>query len=572
MSYDLLEEQWIPVRTASGARKFIAPWQIVDAADPPIDIDTGRPDFDCAGIQFLIGLLQTAWTPPTEDLWRKFHDLPPTQEQLRQLLQPLRGKFDLLGEGPRFMQDQSLAGIDLGAGKAASIKPLPGEKRKKSASLSLKPVAGLLIDGPGESTLNGNKDHFVKRFGNVCVSRPGAAWLLLALQTSSPSGGVGHRTSLRGGGPLTTWILGKNLWSTAWRNVLDTETWNHVPGGLPDGLEADSMPWLGPVRVSTDEGSQTQPAHCARLHHYWGMPRRLWLADLLTEGECAVLPGQSGPFVSSVNTANYGFDYKGAYQHPLTPYRLDGPGAEPAPIKGNRSALSYDQWPALILGVASDGGRSKTPALVVRRWRQLDGVPAAPVAVAGYDMDNMKPLAWCHAQMPVLSHAKDREEGMRAGAIALVGVAEYVAGQFGLAARGSAVREGDQRFKTLFQKDEAARLRDRFWSATEPGFYEVLGQLGDAIEAGHEVATDSEQVKLRKWWCSDLHSHAMRLFDEASQLLGNWEAGDVRRIAEARKWLFWNTKPDSDRMLEKVGLKTSDPDKKSKGKSAKANS
>lgn len=574
MSYDLLEEKWIPVRCKSGARRFIAPWQIVEVDDPPVDIDTGRPDFDCAGIQFLIGLLQTAFTPPDEASWRRFHDRPPSAAQLRTVLGKLTGKFDLLGDGPRFMQDSGLA-----ASRSSSANAIAGQagdspnaKKKKVASLETKPIGGLLIDAPGENTVKFNKDHFVKRTPELAVSCAGSAWLLLTLQSSSPSGGAGHRTSMRGGGPLTTWVLGANLWDTVWRNVLDGDTWRKVPGGQveqPGQATSAALPWLGPVRVSTDEGSQTQPPHVAPLHHYWGMPRRLWLIAGATAGECAVFADQPGPYISEIVTANYGFDYKGAFAHPMTPYRSDDAGSEPSPIKGNRHALTYNQWPALVLGAANGAARTTTPALTIRRWRQANLDPSAAIAVAGYDMDNMKPLAWCHAVMPALSATGSAEDSLRHAAIELVAAAEHSAQQFAIAVRASLVREGDQRFKTFFQKDEAARIRDRFWSATETTFYSTISALRDAIIAGHQVPDDPIQATLRTAWCQTLHTSALALFDEASQLLGQWESADIRRIAEARKWLMWNTKPDGDAMLIHVGLKAPDLEAKPKSKRAK---
>ncbi len=572
MSYDLLEEKWIPVRCKSGARRFIAPWQIAETDDAPVDIDTGRPDFDCAGIQFLIGLLQTAFTPPDEESWRSLHDEPPTAVELREWLAPLRGKFDLLGDGPRFMQDSALPSAHAAAAKIAGAPAAetPSGKKKKAASLETKSIGGLLIDAPGENTLKFNKDHFVKRTPELAVSCAGAAWLLLTLQSSSPSGGAGHRTSMRGGGPLSTWILGDNLWTTVWRNVVDRVTWRNVPGDQSDATSAAALPWLGPVRVSTDEGSQTQPAHIAPLHHYWGMPRRLWLIPGAADGECAIFEGAPGPYISELLTANYGFDYKGAFAHPLTPYRSDDAGSEPpSPIKGNRNALTYNQWPALVLGAASGGARTTTAALNVRRWRQMNLDPQAAIAVAGYDMDNMKPLGWCHAVMPALTASGAAEAGLHHAALALVAAAEYTAKEFAVAVRASLVRKGDQRYDNFSQKDEAARIRDRFWSATAGPFYTTLRALRDAITAGHEVPDDPIQAALRTAWCQTLHAAGLALFDEASQLLGQWEAADIRRIAEARKWLLWHTKPDGDAMLVHVGLKEPDLEGKPKGKRAK---
>ena len=106
------------------------------------------------------------------------------------------------------------------------------------------PVSSLLMEMPGAQTLKDNADHFVKRGGASVLSRSGAAIALLTLQTSAPSGGAGHRTSLRGGGPATTLVIPRRkdksptLWQILWANV-------------PEGFRIDpsdarkAMPWLG---------------------------------------------------------------------------------------------------------------------------------------------------------------------------------------------------------------------------------------------------------------------------------------------------------------------------------------
>ncbi|WP_239500552.1 type I-E CRISPR-associated protein Cse1/CasA, partial [Streptococcus pneumoniae] len=65
------------------------------------------------------------------------------------------------------------------------------------------------------------------------------------LQTYAPSGGAGHRTSLRGGGPLTTLLAparkGRAV-ATLWDRV-----WTNVPDADPDAGAADPariFPWL----------------------------------------------------------------------------------------------------------------------------------------------------------------------------------------------------------------------------------------------------------------------------------------------------------------------------------------
>lgn len=58
--FNLLTENWIPVRRADGSRSRIPPWRITDPDPAIVDIDAQRPDFKGALLELLIGLVQTA--------------------------------------------------------------------------------------------------------------------------------------------------------------------------------------------------------------------------------------------------------------------------------------------------------------------------------------------------------------------------------------------------------------------------------------------------------------------------------------------------------------------------------
>jgi CRISPR system Cascade subunit CasA len=108
----------------------------------------------------------------------------------------------------------------------------------------------LLIDAPGQNTLEKNRDHFVKR-GHITQLCPYcAAVALFTLQTNAPGGGQGHRAGLRGGGPLTTVILGQTLWETTWLNVLEMNKFFSHSGNSPKSKEEDKFPWLGTTHTS----------------------------------------------------------------------------------------------------------------------------------------------------------------------------------------------------------------------------------------------------------------------------------------------------------------------------------
>ena len=141
---NLINDRWIPIRRADGSPDKIASWEITqdihDEGKNIIAVASPRPDFDGALTQFLIGLLQTACTPETEDKWWDWRERPPQQTILQNLFEPFIPFFELEGDITRFMQDFQHAEL------TASYE-----------------IAALFIEAPGEKTLKENKDHFIKR-------------------------------------------------------------------------------------------------------------------------------------------------------------------------------------------------------------------------------------------------------------------------------------------------------------------------------------------------------------------------------------------------------------------------
>ena len=69
--FNLIREDWLPVRRADGSSDRIAPWGMVAdlSTNPVVAIDWPRPDFNGATLEFLIGLLATAFAPKDKDEW-----------------------------------------------------------------------------------------------------------------------------------------------------------------------------------------------------------------------------------------------------------------------------------------------------------------------------------------------------------------------------------------------------------------------------------------------------------------------------------------------------------------------
>ena len=265
-----------------------------------------------------------------------------------------------------------------------------------------KPVSALLIEAPGEQTLKLNADHFIKRGGVECLSPYWAAIALFTLQINAPSGGSGHRVSLRGGGPMTTLVLppentqDSSLWHRLWLNVLTQEEVAELHGNHHLTEPSATFPWLAPTRTSEKKGMETYPEHAHPLQMYWSMPRRIrlhWQEGQEGDGECGLTGQPLTKQVRHYQTRNYGVNYSGNWQHPLTPYALEA-DKEPLSIKGQPGGIGYRHW--LGLAVSDDSGKAKkAPALVVQkyqhRWRAIGDKSMNPRLWAfGYDMDNMK--------------------------------------------------------------------------------------------------------------------------------------------------------------------------------------
>ncbi|MBL3598197.1 type I-E CRISPR-associated protein Cse1/CasA, partial [Rhodovulum sulfidophilum] len=189
---NLIEAPWIPVLCEDGSRHVVAPWQI---AEPGIlRPDWPRPDLNLACYELLIGLVFLADPPANNGDWQR--RFAPDPDRLKEKLARFAVAFDLLGDGPRFLQD---------------LAPLDGTPN---------PVDMLFIDSAGANTAKNNADLMVRRDRYGMLDLPLAAMALYTFQAHAPSGGAGNRTSMRGGGPLVTMVdPGDGLWSLVWANV-----------------------------------------------------------------------------------------------------------------------------------------------------------------------------------------------------------------------------------------------------------------------------------------------------------------------------------------------------------------
>ncbi len=456
---NLIEQPWLPVRRRNGEHSWISPWQITEMDNPVVELVAPRADFQGALYQWLLGLLQTTVMPEDAEHWETLYDEPPSPATLQQAFAPLSPAMVLHNpDGPAFLQDFDLA---------------DGE---------IKPIAGLLIEAPGAKTIKDNLDHFIKRDTVTGLCHSCTATALFTLQANAPSGGSGHRVSLRGGGPLTTLICpldnDATLWQKLWLNVLE-----HPRYRTDNPISARVLPWMGPTRTSDKTGRETGPEDAHPLQMFWGMPRRIRLLPATTQGCCSLCGAEDQPLVEQYRTRNYGTNYSDGWRHPLTPYRDDPKKLKPSfSLKAQPGGLGYRHWIGLALASATNGD---SPAAVVTlfnesRVKSLLGFgerrQRARLWCFGFDMDNMKARCWYDHQFPLFSCTPAHREWLLDRCSLLMEVA-----QLALSTLRSHVREAwANRPKDL--KGDTSYIDDEFWQLTQQRFFSCVQQLSQQVK------------------------------------------------------------------------------------------
>ena len=518
VAFNLIDEPWLPVRRRSGAVERIPPWRVNDRIedDPFVAFAWPRPDFNGAAHELLVGLLSTVASPEDEEEWTDGWLNPLSPEQLGRHCSDVVGAFNLDGSGPRFLQD--LDSLDL------------AERRN---------AATLLIDAPGAETLRNNTDLFVKRDRTPVLSRAAAAMALFTLNSYAPTGGAGHRTSLRGGGPLTTLIaaehpvFGETLWGRLWPNV---ETREQIAARDIDGVPGNDataiFPWLIPTRASNVKagGSRTTPADVHPLQVYWGMPRRIRLLfEQADDRSCGLTGEDDTVVVRAYRTRNYGTDYTEGFRHPLTPYyRQNAKSVTTLPVHAAPGGISYRLWPGLVL-VSKE--RLREPAQVISQWRHRRGkaVDAPRIVAFGYDMDNMKARAWVESEMPLWRFDDAAKGECIEDFIRCITAGAGTVGRLVIEAVKTALHD-----RPRDARGDYGFIQERLFRDTEPSFHSMVGTAMATIQS--EADNDDPTLTVRQSWVRVLEDAALRLFDEYAPP-EELEDRDMQRHVKARYFL-----------------------------------
>jgi len=507
---NLITSPWIPVRRRdSHATEYICPWQLTEGHqdNPVVSVDFPRPDLSSSVVTFLIGLMQLAMTPDNNRQWKNHYESPPQPEALKSSLMTHAEHFQVDGDGARCFQDLELR----------DEEP--------------RPIAAMLIDEPGGQTLKRNSDLFIKRqqFPTLGISAAIAA--LVTMQSSAPAGGKGHRTSMRGGGPLNTLLvpdqrndeLPFSLWRLCWLNVLNASEVADLTGNNSLKDPEYTLPWLAPTRTSESGGGRdTFPDHGHPLQMYFGMPRRIRLnLDDMQTGTCPMTLREE-PLVESFQTRSYGVNYQGAWQHPLSPHRFDKDGL-PIPLHPQPGGIGYRHWLHLTFGVGDGGSKdSVRPAKVISSAQGIRKKDRRTLVWAfGYDMDNMKARGWYESTMPIYHLDRDGNERLASRAEALIDSAQEVCSNLRQAVRKAWFSDG------ATVSGDLSFITQSFWQNTEILFFRILQGVYEALK------NDAKEPD-RRDWLNQLHAECLRLFDHFAAS-GDIASENPKRIAIARR-------------------------------------
>lgn len=189
VNLNMLTDPVFPVVTTSGARRWVTSSELIqENGDFPVSFDWPRADLNIANTELAIGLLCLIYRPASNKDWNAIW-AGRSEADVAKRITFLAPYFNLLGDadgkGPRFCQD---------------LEALDGDVNLAEA---------LFIDTPGINGQKKNTDLMTHRGRFPALGLKAAAMALYALQQFAPSGGAGNRTSLRGGGPMSTFVIAR---------------------------------------------------------------------------------------------------------------------------------------------------------------------------------------------------------------------------------------------------------------------------------------------------------------------------------------------------------------------------
>lgn len=521
---NLIDDPWLPVITRDGHRVKI---NLAQISDPNIaELDLPRLDFQGGAYLLLIGLMQTVFAPNDIDDWLDSYEAPPSVDELQIAFDSVRHAFfvddDSEGNGARFMQD---------------LDPLQDIK-------SVNSIDGLLIEAPGGNTLKYNKDFFIKRGLVNQLSLPMAALALFTLQINAPSGGQGHRTGLRGGGPMTTLIRPSHddstLWQKLWLNVINRADFEYPDPNLHDG---SVFPWLAATRVSDKSGEPIYSQDVHPLHVYWAMPRRIRLVidDASADTKVPIKPiddltgAYCDQIVSHYRTQNYGHNYEGDWSpHPITPYRFNPKKPEETPfsIKAQPGGINYKLWHMLTFtGKDSSSGFMRARVLdnaqAIQR-RSRGKISAKRLWAFSYDMDNMKARGFYSKELPIYHiQLKDQTQLLNT-VLELHTLTDGIVRQL----RESIKKGWLSERQAKDTNGDMSNIDAMFWQRSEPLFFAAID------DAAHHSGKLTNDAGTR--WLNRINKLTEQIFEEQVLSSAVIKQRHMEQLNQLRAFLYGN--------------------------------
>jgi CRISPR system Cascade subunit CasA len=215
--------------------------------------------------------------------------------------------------------------------------------------------------------------------------------------------------------------------------------------------------------------------------------------------------------------------------------------AEILPVHLQSSRVGYRQWLSLVRG--RDGSDRLAAAIVLeyrtRRARLITEVdqPATHLAASGYALDNMKPLDFGEASVPLLatgSPATDSDLDNRAAT--MIAAAETVASQL-----VNSVRRAIYGDKSKADRDTSVLIAaaNRFWSETEPSFYASVMDVAKRVTtAGDDLDDKRTEITTATGtaWIDAMRRVALPIFDDIAPI-DDADGEGIVDVIEGRKSL-----------------------------------
>ncbi|MEQ1718548.1 MAG: type I-E CRISPR-associated protein Cse1/CasA, partial [Hyphomicrobium sp.] len=192
------------------------------------------------------------------------------------------------------------------------------------------------------------------------------------------------------------------------------------------------------------------------------------------------------------------------------------------------------------------GGELRLPARCVSafftRAQEFEGEEKraamnSRLLAAGYAMDNMKPLDFGEALMPlIVTGDADSDDRVRAFAEGFVKAADLIANQLGNAVKRALFGE---KAKTDRDTTVLDAVRQRFWGDTEQAFYAALRHSAELLVANKDDAGERLD-ELRQAgaapWLAAMRNAALAIFDDTAPI-EDADSSKIKDVIEGRKML-----------------------------------